>query len=112
MKKTTEDEIKNALWGMFPSVASFEDFEKDHIKTESIAASIIEHAFTSGLIRENSREAFLRFVGLNETDANDSDDSDDMTFGRLLESVAEKSVNSLILNLNQTAREFANFGPP
>ncbi|MCP4113244.1 MAG: hypothetical protein GY749_48235, partial [Desulfobacteraceae bacterium] len=86
--KTNNTDIKSeqsALLGMFPSVKSFKDFEKDHEISDPAIPMIIRHAFETGVVRENTREAFLQFLAENESD--DDCSPPDITFDEVLDSM-------------------------
>jgi len=101
-----QDSEKNALLSMFPSVKSFKDFEKDHAVSEQAIPFIIKHSFETGIIREETRDAFLQFLAQNEND-DDCSPPENITFNEILDRITELSVNVLLnRHLNKICGQF------
>ena len=101
-----ENTIKKALWGIFPTEASFLDFkENDPEISQRAIPGIIQYAFNQSIIETDSEKAFIDFLKKNNNPAIDRRLPDSLTFSDVLDTLADHlSVNALITQLDTIAQ--------
>jgi hypothetical protein len=102
----SEDTVKKALGGIFPTVASFLNFkENDREISQRAIPGIIQYAFNQSIIDSDSEKAFIDFLNKNSNPAVDHRLPDSLTFSNVLDILADHlSVNALIAQLDTIAQ--------
>jgi hypothetical protein len=101
--------VMNALWNVFPSATSFNDFkEMDHEVSQRAIPRIIKYAFKNEIIEKQNEKAFIDFLAKNNKIDIDKPLPEELTFADVLEVLSGNiSVNSLVKQLEIITDNFS-----